>query len=164
MDGEEIPVMLNLIPGYRGDVYALQLLIKEFPTYSKHVHLNRGVSNDSEPSMTTSSSEQVIDQICQQLLARIDETITLDDIVRMSGYSRRSIQYAFKRRFDMSPTKWVQEQRLNLAYERLKGATPDASIYDIMLGCGFSDHSEFGRLFKAKFNLRPSDLLKAHKS
>jgi len=158
-DGEEIPVLMNLIPGYQGETLAIQMLIKEFPAYSKHVHLNRGVSHPTEDT-ATSTSDQVLDQICQQLLARLEETITLDEIVRLSGYSRRSIQYAFKRRFDLSPTKWVQEQRLNRAYERLKDATPDASIYDIMLGCGFSDHSEFGRLFKARFNQRPSDVLK----
>jgi AraC-like DNA-binding protein len=84
----------------------------------------------------------------------------LTALEQRSGYSRRSLQLAFQRRFGCGPMQWVRRQRLEQARQALLNPREGDSVSEIAARHGFRNLSMFSRDFTAHFGLRPSDLLR----
>ncbi len=65
------------------------------------------------------SLHQAVDQAMAWMLARLDHPISLADLERQIGYSRRSLQLGFRQRVGCGPIQWLRRQRLILAHERI---------------------------------------------
>lgn len=101
---------------------------------------------------------QLMDELCNKLLARLHLPLTLADIEALSGISARGLQYAFQERFGCSPMAWVREQRLLVARERLLRGK--CSVMEVAVSCGFGSSSLFTRYYQARFSETPSNTLK----
>ncbi|MCR6651313.1 MAG: helix-turn-helix domain-containing protein [Cellvibrionaceae bacterium] len=103
---------------------------------------------------------QLIDELCNKLLARLHLPIALADIENLSGISARGLQYAFQERFGCSPMVWVREHRLQAARDRLLRG--QCSVMEVAVSCGFGSSSLFTRYYQARFGETPSGTLKKH--
>lgn len=90
------------------------------------------------------------------VIARLGQPITVEDLVRATGYSRSRLHARFQREFGCAPLAWVRELRLLAARDRLLG-TSDA-VAEIGATCGFPDPFHFSRAMRARFGLAPSAL------
>jgi len=92
------------------------------------------------------------------------EPVTLEDMVRVSGVSGRSLFAGFRRFRGVSPMEYLKSVRLDLARADLLAADPaTSSVTHIALACGFSHMSKFARDYKARFAASPSaDLRRMH--
>lgn len=100
-----------------------------------------------------------LDRVCDYILSRIDQPITLTELERLSGLSARGLQYAFLRRFQCTPTAWVRQERLELARTRLAAAAPGTTVLSIAIACGFGNPGLFARYYRKRFGELPSETL-----
>lgn len=108
--------------------------------------------------------EEVIDELTNYMLTHLSEPLSLSILEKYSHYSRRSLQYAFRSRFGCTITQWIRSQRLDQAYQALKAGTPNQSVSSIAHACGYRSVSLFSIEFQNRFHIKPSVLLREHKS
>lgn len=99
---------------------------------------------------------RVINQLCDEMLAGLDQKFTLTQLEQKSGYSARALQYAFKERFGCGPLEWLREQRLQQARRRLLMGDYQ-SIAQLADACGLGAASQFCSTYKRRFGERPSE-------
>ena len=95
------------------------------------------------------------------LLTRIrDSKLRIEEVSREVGIPPRTIHRLFQA-IGTTPMRWVEEQRLNrIALELRSTAYACRSITQLALSCGYNDQSSFGRAFKRRFGVSPSDYRK----
>jgi AraC-like DNA-binding protein len=96
--------------------------------------------------------------------AHADQALALSDLERQSGYSRRSLQLAFRSHMGCSPMQWVKRCRMQKARERLKHPAYGDSVASVAYGLGFMNVTSFSRDFRRLFGERPSAVLRQARS
>ncbi len=102
-----------------------------------------------------------LEALLLQIQSHLDQPLSLEWLERQSHYSRRALQYAFRRRFQLSPMAWIRQQRLARAHHRLSQPQPGDSVASIARSCGYRHLSSFSKEFQRAFQRRPSELLRA---
>lgn len=105
-----------------------------------------------------------IRRVCEHIKAHLTEPLNLTQLEQVFGRGARSLQLAFLKRLGVSPTRWIRDQRLDLAHQRLESAGPDASVAAIATGCGFSRISTFSREYAERFGESPSKVLERRRA
>lgn len=82
------------------------------------------------------------------------QPISLDDLVDISGLSRRSFSRIFESSMGCTPISHLIELRINRACELLKKT--DRSITEIAFDVGFNDSNYFARQFRKILKVSPS--------
>jgi AraC-like DNA-binding protein len=103
---------------------------------------------------------RVIDELLTWIQEHLHQPLQLQDLVRQSGYSQRSLRNFFQERFGCGPVHWIRSQRLQLARERLLSPRPDDSVSSIAAELGYEHHSKFSRDVQKAFGSPPSALLR----
>jgi AraC-like DNA-binding protein len=91
-----------------------------------------------------------------------DQDIGLGDIAAASGVSSRTVQVAFRRHLDTTPTAYLRKVRLALAHAELLSACPDdeLTVTEVAYRWGFSSPSRFAERYRAEFGRLPSEMLR----
>lgn len=84
--------------------------------------------------------------------------IDIDDLTRLSGYSRRHIQGMIKQRINMPVGLYIRKRRITKAASLLRLTTMD--IIDISVRLGFDSQQSFTREFKKLTGYTPRDYRK----
>lgn len=96
--------------------------------------------------------------------ANLTEETTLDDLVRISGVSRRSLHAGFRRFRDSTPMKRFKDLRLAAAHADLMAAADErarggeVSVTEVATRYNFFQLSKFSRDFQQQFGHLPSQL------
>lgn len=95
-------------------------------------------------------------------VASIDEPITLDTLVDVSGVKARTLHASFRRFRSVTPMTYVKNYRLDTAHQRLREAAGKGagSVTEIAMMCGFNHLSKFAHDYRERFGQLPSDTLK----
>lgn len=82
--------------------------------------------------------------------------LNLDELAFLCNMSTSTFKRHFKQIYDTSPTFWLNEQKMLMAYKLLseQGEKPG----DIWLQLGFETHTGFTRSFKKRFGRLPKEL------
>ena len=90
----------------------------------------------------------------------IDENFQMDldmhKIAEETYYSYERFRHVFKEQTGVSPHKYVNNKRVELA-AFLMEIYPGVSVSSIAKECGFSGVSQFSNAFKAKMGISPMD-------
>jgi AraC-like DNA-binding protein len=97
-----------------------------------------------------------LDHVCQYILARLNQPISLTALEQTGRMSKRSLHYAFQDRFGVTPMQWVRQERLTLARSQLTIATRGTSITALALSCGFTKPARFASYYQQQFGELPS--------
>lgn len=89
------------------------------------------------------------------------EPLTLSAIAAAAGVGPREASRCFRRQLNLSPFEYLIGCRVDRAAERLRAT--DDSVTDIALGCGFASVSYFGKLFKERLGMTPSEYRRARR-
>jgi AraC-like DNA-binding protein len=93
---------------------------------------------------------------------QIGEVITIDDIAEKAGVSTRSLFYGFKRWRNTTPMAYIRDLRLEMARKELKKARScGGTVSDAAINSGFTNFSQFSKLYKARFGEAPSVTLRS---
>lgn len=79
----------------------------------------------------------------------------LEFFCQYTNFSREHICRTFKKCLNMSPTAYLNSQRLNYAVSLMKNT--NASIIDIAYEAGFKSSSRFYQIFKQVYGMSPRD-------
>lgn len=120
-------------------------------------------SDTGTSKIVLSVERRTIDAVCDYIRAHIDEAISLTRLEQVSGFSRRSLQYAFLRHFACTPMQWLRERRLELARTILTSPDCNTSIAQVALTCGFPISGLFSQYYVARYGERPSATLTRHR-
>jgi AraC family ethanolamine operon transcriptional activator len=88
------------------------------------------------------------------------ECPTVPDLCDAARVSARTLEYAFRERFGVTPVRFLKLRRLNAAHVALRRASPDDSVSSIAVRCGFGDFGHFARDYHALFGQLPSETLR----
>lgn len=92
--------------------------------------------------------------------AHLEQPWSLDELVRISGVSRRSLEQAFRVNLQTSPQRYLQQCRLKAARDCLRKARPgDVQLAELAYRLGFSQPSHFTTAYKQVFGELPSQTL-----
>ena len=86
------------------------------------------------------------------------EKISLADIAESAGVSERECVRSFRRNLNMTPFEYVTRHRLNVSRKLL--AETDEPITDIATEVGFSGAAYYGKIFRERFEMTPSEYRK----
>lgn len=96
----------------------------------------------------------------EYMKAHLNESVSIVDLLKACGCSRSVLFAAFKNARGCSPMKFLTEQRLQSAREKLVMTSPEGSVSHIAMNCGFNDLSRFSRAYKKRFGELPSETLR----
>ncbi|NQW83276.1 MAG: AraC family transcriptional regulator [Alcaligenaceae bacterium] len=97
-----------------------------------------------------------LDHVCQHILSRLNQPLSLTSLEQVGRMSKRSLHYAFQDRFGVTPMQWVRQERLTLARSQLAIATRGTSITALALACGFTKPARFASYYQQQFGELPS--------
>ncbi len=92
------------------------------------------------------------------LKAHIEQPLTVADLVQVAECSRRSLENGFQQFIGCSPARFILQQKLDLAHQRLQQA--QGTVSEVAYHCGFNHLSHFTRLYKDHYGETPSQTLK----
>jgi AraC family ethanolamine operon transcriptional activator len=88
--------------------------------------------------------------------------VTVRDMARVAGVSERTLQYAFREYYGVSPSAYLREVRLNQVRSELKQSDPGTTrVADIANRWGFWHMGQFAKDYRRLFDVRPSQTLKS---
>jgi AraC family transcriptional regulator len=93
----------------------------------------------------------------EHMRARYVEPLSVDDLAKAAGISRFHFSRMFREEVGSAPYQYLLALRLDRAAELLRGGR--CSVTEAALSVGFQDFSRFGRMFRARFRARPTDVL-----
>lgn len=91
--------------------------------------------------------------------AHIKEPMSVCDVLRITGTSRRSLESGFRAYLNTTPAKFILCHKLKGVREVLQ-SNPDISIGDAAFSYGFSHLSHFTRQYQEAFGELPSETLR----
>jgi len=84
----------------------------------------------------------------------IEDPLTLDDLARVAGFSRRHVERMFVAVLGQSPGDYYRGIRLDRGRNLL--STTDMSLLEVAMACGFGSVAHFSKSFKARFGVAPT--------
>lgn len=98
-------------------------------------------------------------KIAKYILKNVALDYTLDYLSEKSGLTQAKLQEAFKILYARTVTEYVRHVRLEAARDYIN--TTELNISQIVYSIGLSSRSYFSKIFKEKYNISPSEYLKA---
>ena len=104
--------------------------------------------------------KQVVSDLKQYLEQKqpyLDASLSLDDVVAATGYSRNQVSYVFNHVFELSFYEYMNLARAEYFLGHLKA---DSNIAELAADSGFNSPTTFYKFFKQKTGLTPKAYIK----
>lgn len=102
----------------------------------------------------------VVKRVVDYIHAHLDQPLSFDELVAVSGASRRTLESAFRRSLGTSPRRYIQQRRLEALRELLLRHRPgEVQLSELAYRWGFSQPSHFTSAYKQAFGELPSQTL-----
>ncbi|WP_154222251.1 helix-turn-helix domain-containing protein [Marinicella rhabdoformis] len=88
--------------------------------------------------------------------AHLADDLKLKDLAHVACLSVERFHQLFKSHTGLTPFKFIEQLRLNFAYQQL--VSHPQNIQTLSEQCGYKDYETFSRAFKKKHDLAPDDL------
>ena len=118
---------------------------------------------ERESTATFAVSDSRVRDALSFLHEHIEKPITVDQITRHAGVSRRWLEYAFRDVLGETPYQYLRRQRLALA-RRLLADEPGAKIYTIAQQAGFASAKQLSIAFQQDFGMSPREYRRSTQS
>ncbi|PKM28789.1 MAG: AraC family transcriptional regulator [Gammaproteobacteria bacterium HGW-Gammaproteobacteria-11] len=100
----------------------------------------------------------LLKRVVDHIQANLDQSLTVEDLVAISGASRRSLEQAFRQNLQTSPMRYLLQCRLEAARSTLRAArSGDVQLSELAFRLGFSQPSHFTHAYKKAFAELPSE-------
>lgn len=103
--------------------------------------------------MGLSDKIKAVSRMQYYIIAHLDESITLDDIAKVAGYSKYHAARIFKELTGRTLFETIRALRLTKAAQTLQSF--NEKVVDVAISSGFNSHDGFTRAFFQQFGLTP---------
>jgi AraC-like DNA-binding protein len=100
--------------------------------------------------------QQVRADLAEIMESNFMNPVSLPELAYLSGRSLASFKRDFQASYNMPPSKWIRNKRLNKAKDALENTS--MSVADICYSFGFENTAHFSRIFKEHFGYAPSSI------
>ncbi|CAL80137.1 putative transcriptional regulatory protein, AraC family; putative eutR-like [Bradyrhizobium sp. ORS 278] len=115
----------------------------------------------AKDTRSAADRKRIVDQACAMMLADAETPVSMLDICKAVGASRRKLSYCFQDVLGTSPIPYWRAVRLNRVRRDLKSnQDPRDGIYDVAVRHGFWHFSQFSLDYKRHFAELPSETLR----
>jgi AraC family ethanolamine operon transcriptional activator len=158
--GEGVLDLARSDPVNVGDIAVLDAIMQELVCYLSLI----AVELEPPSAKAASSARQIGMRRAFEYLRHNRETrVSVSDLLEVAGISERSLQYAFREAFDMSPSAFMKRRRLHFARQQLLSARPrETSVSTVATGLGFYELGRFASDYRQIFGQSPSVTLRSH--
>jgi AraC family ethanolamine operon transcriptional activator len=118
--------------------------------------LPEAIDTSELPSAT--ARKRLVDRACELMLSHPDEPLSMLEVCRRIGASRRKLNYCFQDVLGTSPVKYLRAVRLNGVRRELRAAA--GAVQDVAARWGFWHLGQFSLDYKRQFGELPSATLK----
>ncbi|MFO1218227.1 MAG: helix-turn-helix domain-containing protein [Burkholderiaceae bacterium] len=108
---------------------------------------------------TAAARKRIVDRACELMLSAPDEPLSMLEVCRRIGTSRRKLNYCFQDVLGTSPVKYLRAVRLNGVRRELRRG--EAPVQDVAARWGFWHLGQFSLDYKRQFGELPSATLKS---
>ncbi len=123
--------------------------------------MRAGPLSSSDKDSTVLQKTDVVRRVEQHIIDNLTIQQTVDDLCRVAGTSRRTLEYAFKDYFGTSPKQFLKALRLNAARnDLLNGDHGSVLVVEIASGWGFTHMGQFSTDYRHMFGEKPSETLR----
>ena len=109
---------------------------------------------------TPPSHDRIFEELLEWIRENLSAPLNLTELEQRSGYSRRSLQNMFQRRFGCGPIQWIRRHRLEQAQQALLNPNPGDSVTSVARRFGFNSLTVFSRDFTRAYGMNPSETLR----
>lgn len=108
-----------------------------------------------------SARKRLVDRACALMLSAPEQPMTILNICKGVGASRRKLNYCFQDVLGSNPIHYLRAVRLNRVRRELKQCLNErVGVYDIAVKWGFWHFSQFSQDYKRHFTELPSETLR----
>jgi len=95
--------------------------------------------------------------------AHAGRPVTVAEVAGAAGVSVRALQYAFRRRYDITPFGYLHRVRLERAHRQLQTADPAAgmTVGEVARCWGWANQAKFAAAYRAQYGVPPSHTLRS---
>lgn len=99
------------------------------------------------------SNDELVSSATEYIATHVNEKILIEDVCRVVGTNPSTLNFRFRRAFDLSVGEYILNERIRLAKRLLVGTT--YSISEIADRCGFENVYYFSNVFKKQVGISP---------
>jgi len=114
---------------------------------------------DASALPTLAARKRLVDRACALMLAQPDEPLSMLEVCRRVGASRRKLNYCFQDVLGSSPVRYLRAVRLNGVRRELRAG--GGAVQDVAVRWGFWHPGQFSADYKRQFGELPSATLRA---
>ncbi|WP_340065657.1 AraC family transcriptional regulator [Ascidiimonas aurantiaca] len=140
----------------KGMIRIMQIEGLIYQILSNHIADHEQFVNEKRLPTTLLNRElKIARDLAKQIVANPSKNYRLDELSLETGLSQAKLQEAFKLLYTRTVTEYIRHVRLEAARDYLRET--DMNISQVVYSVGFSSRSYFSKIFKAKYNISPSD-------
>lgn len=126
------------------------------------LHILNEWSNRAEIDLARHNyiTPKYIERAEQYMRENLRTSPTMADIAQAVGVSIRSLSNGFQKYRQSTPAKTIRNMRLELVRQELLSASPQQTVTEIALACGYLNLGDFARNYYQKYAELPSQTLK----
>jgi AraC family ethanolamine operon transcriptional activator len=145
-----------------GDKAVLEVIMQELVC---HLLLIAAELEPASSKVARSSRQMGLHRALEYLRYNRDTRVSVSDLLEVAAISERSLQYAFRETFYMTPLAFMKRRRLHFARQQLLIACGEgASVSAVATGLGFYELGRFASDYRQIFGQFPSETLQDHKA
>lgn len=120
-----------------------------------------GRTDDARSTASPTARHAIVSRAQEYMREHVEEPLTVEDLCRVLGVSRRTLQYSFQEVLQLNPVSYLRAMRLNGVRRMLKSSDPTRhSVQDIAARWGFWHLSHFANDYRRMFGELPSETLR----
>lgn len=106
-------------------------------------------------------SDKALHNVVDYIQSNIRHTPAISELCRIANISERSLEYAFKRKYQLTPLQYIKANKMHcIKKDLLSAENRGINISLIASGYNFWHMGQFAADFKKQYNCLPSDLLR----
>ncbi|QUX94375.1 AraC family transcriptional regulator [Marinomonas sp. CT5] len=146
-----LDMMLHYIKSSHGTDYSqaiAEVIGSDRPTKKDIKKTNRFLLPESHIPNCIKDSIQLMEN-------NVEDPLSIDELTKLVGISRRQIERLFKSNVGVTPARYYMEYRLTHARQLIQQS--NLSIFEVSVACGFVSSAHFSRTYHRFFGQSPMD-------
>jgi transcriptional regulator GlxA family with amidase domain len=141
----------------------MQLAMEEFLVAGLHTMFSDCGAMPGSGTALSATGQRALQKAIDYIHAHVHDRLSVMDLAAAACVSPRTLEVAFRRRYDQSPLSYVRGVQLDRVHETLRAARQARSpvqVTDVAMDNGFTHMGRFAGYYKQRFGHSPTVTLR----